>query len=127
VEDEKSASVGSTEIAARARQLRHTITPAEAQLWAKLRDRICAGFKFRRLVAIGPFIVDFVCFEVKLIVEVDGSSHEATVGYDGHRTKQLELQGYSVVRFTNEDVRDNLGGVWEEIRELCGNRATRIT
>ena len=83
---------------------------------------MCAGLKFRRQAAIGQYIVDFVCYEVKVIVELDGTSQDASALYDADRTKWFEQQAYKVIRFTNEDVRDNLEGVWERIRVLCENR-----
>ena len=88
---------------ARARALRASEAPAEAKLWAMLRGRRLRA-KFRRQQPIGTFIVDFFCAEARLIVEVDGPSHETRGAYDARRTAWLEGQGYRVVRLTNEQV-----------------------
>jgi very-short-patch-repair endonuclease len=84
-----------------ARELRRESTPHERLLWAYLRDRRFAKFKFRRQVPIGPFVVDFVCFEARLIVELDGSQHADDELYDGRRGTELERRGFRVLRFWN--------------------------
>ena len=122
VNDNNTTMSNAKNAIARSRQLRHTTTPTESVLLEKLRSRGCGGFKFRRQVAIGPFVVDFVCYETKLIVELDGESHDACVDFDGERTMWLQERGFNVVRFTNEDVREHLEGVWESIRALCMRR-----
>ncbi len=90
---------------ARARALRAAEAPAETKLWALLRGRRLRA-KFRRQQPIGPFIADFYCAEARLVVEVDGPSHDGQGGYDERRTKWLEGQGYRVVRLTNEAVHE---------------------
>ena len=85
-----------------AKPLRANMTEAERKLWFRLRDRRLGGHKFRRQVIIDPFIVDFLCVERKLIVEVDGSQHGDEA--DAKRTAFLERQGYRVIRFWNNDV-----------------------
>jgi very-short-patch-repair endonuclease len=104
----------------RARLLRQNGTEAEHALWRCLRDRALAGSKFRRQVPLGPFIADFVCFERKLIVEVDGGQHAdgTPARRDAARTAWLEAQGYRVVRFWNNDVLSNPDGVLEALRGL---------
>lgn len=99
----------------RARTLRREQTDAERKLWWALRARRLEGFKFKRQVPIGRYIADFMCFECKLIVELDGSQHLAQVAYDEARTRWLEAQGYRVVRFWNVDVLLNTDRVMEEI------------
>ena len=94
----------------RARRLRRDSTEAERRLWKHLRDRQVAGAKFRRQVPIGPYVVDFVCFEAKLIVEVDGGQHAAP-GVDIARTTLLKTEGYRVLRVWNSDVFENIDGV----------------
>jgi very-short-patch-repair endonuclease len=89
-------------------------TPAERRLWSMLRDRRMPVFKFRRQFVIAPYIVDFVCFERRLIIEADGSQH-AESEYDGRRDKFLDVQGFSVLRFWNSDVLENASGVFEAI------------
>jgi very-short-patch-repair endonuclease len=88
----------------RTRRLRKHLTEAERRLWQKLKRRQLASMKFRRQQPIGAFVVDFVCFERRLIVEVDGGQHAEQVPYDEHRTRWLEAQGYRVLRFWNNEV-----------------------
>ena len=88
----------------RARTLRREQTPAEMRLWGHLRARRLQGFKFRRQVTIGPYIVDFLCHEARLIVEVDGSQHQARGSYDLQRTRYLERCGFHVLRYWNNEV-----------------------
>ncbi|MBL8147419.1 MAG: endonuclease domain-containing protein [Anaerolineae bacterium] len=87
-----------------ARQMRHEPTAAEDALWQRLRNRQVGGAKFRRQYAIEYFIVDFVCMEQRLIVEVDGSVHDLQAEYDADRQAVLESKGFRVLRFTNDDV-----------------------
>ncbi len=88
----------------RARNLRVTGTDAERRLWAHLRDRRLANCKFRRQQLIGRYIVDFVCFEARIVVEADGSQHQDQAAYDSTRTEYLASRGYRVLRFWNNDV-----------------------
>lgn len=88
----------------RAKQLRKTFTDAERSLWQKLRNRELAGWKFRRQHSIGPFIVDFVCIEKKLILEVDGGQHAENTDSDAKREEFLKENGYKVLRFWNNTV-----------------------
>jgi len=97
---------------ARARALRAAETPAETKLWAMLRGRHLR-VKFRRQQPIGPFIVDFFCAEARLVVELDGPSHDGRRGYDERRTKWLEGQGYRVVRLANEAVHERPEEVYQ--------------
>jgi very-short-patch-repair endonuclease len=94
-----------------ARQLRHELTPAERKLWATLRGDQLNGASFRRQHAIGPYIADFCSIKAKLIIELDGSQHLEQEEYDAERTKYLEAQGYTVIRFWNNEVLNNLDGV----------------
>lgn len=102
-----------------ARQLRRNQTDAEQVLWSKLRNTQLEGIKFRRQQPIGDYIVDFVSFEKKLIIEIDGGQHNEnqTIENDKFRTKWLNSQGYRVIRFWNHDVLLNIDGVLEVIRE----------
>jgi adenine-specific DNA-methyltransferase len=99
----------------RARELRTELTDVERRLWFRLRDRRLFGWKFRRQVPIGPFIVDFACAEHRLIIELDGGQHTETVDEDDRRTTYIEKRGWRVVRFWNSDVIENLDGVLEAI------------
>lgn len=100
---------------ARARLLRRRMTDAERRLWSKLRLRQVDGLRFRRQAPVGPYIVDFICLETKLIVEVDGGQHAADKEKDDERTTWLEAEGYRVVRFWNNDVLSNTEGVVQMI------------
>jgi very-short-patch-repair endonuclease len=80
-----------------------------------LRAARLNGLKFRRQQPIGDYIVDFVCFERKLIVEVDGSQHLDVIARDDARTAWLESLGFTVLRFWNDDVLRDTGGVVREI------------
>ena len=87
-----------------ARNLRKNPTEAEQALWKHLRMRKVSGHKFRRQQPIGYYIVDFVSFERRLIIELDGGQHSQQVAYDSKRTAWLEAQGYLVLRFWNNQV-----------------------
>jgi very-short-patch-repair endonuclease len=105
-----------------ARDLRRRQTDAEHRLWARLRDRRLLGVKFSRQVPIGPYIVDFCCRELKLIVELDGGQHAIQGAYDAERTAFLERLGHSVLRFWDNDVLRNTEGVLIRIVEALATR-----
>ena len=92
------------------------MTDAERKLWRGLRSR-GAHFKFRRQVPLGPHVVDFVCFEYKIIVEVDGGQHSENRG-DKVRDRYFMDRGYRVLRFWNNEVLSNIEGVLTRIAEL---------
>ncbi|MFT3880493.1 MAG: endonuclease domain-containing protein [Gemmatales bacterium] len=98
----------------RARELRKAMTDTERFVWAKLRSRRFAGYKFRRQKPIGSYIVDFVCAEYQLIIELDGGQHVERTAYDNHRTEQLERLGYRVLRFWNHIVLTD----WDMVEEV---------
>ena len=89
---------------------RTRMTDAERKLWFALRDRRFSGFKFRRQVPIDRFIADFICFEARLVVEVDGGQHADSVR-DQQRDRWFAANGFRVVRFWNNEVLSNLEGV----------------
>src|SRR5580658_6614091 len=95
----------------RARTLRRGMTVAENSLWQILRSRQIDGHKFRRQVPFGPSIVDFVCHEARLIVEVDGGQHDAFLFKEVERTRFLQNQGYRVLRFWNHEILENPEGM----------------
>jgi very-short-patch-repair endonuclease len=99
-------------------QMRHEPTPAEEQLWQRLRNRRTFNVKFRRQHAIERFIVDFYCAEAHLIIEVDGSIHEYTQEHDALRQTFLESLGLRVLRFTNDEVLLGTNAVLERIGEV---------
>ena len=88
----------------RARMLRKNMTDAERLLWRYLRNRELGGYKFRRQKPIGSYIVDFVCLEKKIVVEVDGGQHAKQVEADEERSEYLEEKGFQVLRFWNNEV-----------------------
>jgi very-short-patch-repair endonuclease len=110
-------------ILARAREMRHPQTAAEATLWRALRNRR-VGFKFRRQHPIDRFIVDLYCAEAKLLIEIDGKSHlePNQAEYDTARTEYLEELGYKVIRFANDDVRHNCDVVIATIVQAVESR-----
>lgn len=99
-----------------ARGLRRNQTDAEQRLWFALRDRRLDGAKFRRQVPVDGYIVDFLCKEAKLVVELDGGQHADQTSEDAARTARLEILGYRVIRFWNNDIHGDLPGVLEIIR-----------
>ena len=97
----------------RARSMRKNMPMAERKLWAALRGRNCEGFRFNRQVEVGPYIVDFLCRERAVVVEVDGATHSETleIAYDTGRSAFLEAKGFAIFRCMNIDVYENLDGV----------------
>jgi very-short-patch-repair endonuclease len=108
----------------RARFLRREDTEAEARLWNALRDRRLGGWKWKRQVPRGPFIVDFLCTEAALVVELDGSQHQDRAEYDAKRTAYLNRLGLRVIRFENGAVLTNRDGVCVTILEACGGECS---
>ena len=101
------------------RKLRKQATPEEKKLWFLLQDRRLSGFKFRRQVWIDKYCADLCCYKSKLIIELDGASHNkpSSKVYDLERTKYLESQGFRVLRFWNRDMINKQKLVLEQIRE----------
>ena len=106
---------------AKARELRKQSTDAESALWNLLRNRQLTGYKFRRQAPVGRYIVDFLCFERKLVVELDGGQHQEQADYDAERSRILESRGFRVIRFWNSEVIEDtdalLGAILIELRE----------
>ena len=98
-----------------ARNLRQNLTDAECLLWSRLRRRQMAGFKFRRQHMIGSYICDFVCTEMRVVIELDGSQHLDQASYDANRDRFLRSQGYRVLRFWNGDVMNQTESIMETI------------
>jgi very-short-patch-repair endonuclease len=111
------------------RYLRKNMTVSEQRVWSHLRRRQVNGWKFRRQAPIGPYIVDFLCIAAKLVIELDGSTHdEHKFDYDEHRQAWLESQGYKVMRFSADyPDQDPIEGVVEtiylELNERAGSSA----
>lgn len=99
-----------------AKILRIHQTEAEQRLWYHLRAHRFMDLKFKRQKPIGSYIVDFVCVERMLIIEIDGGQHSEQVEYDQRRDTWLRSQGYTVLRYWNNDVMQQLDGVLEQIR-----------
>ncbi|WP_312224886.1 endonuclease domain-containing protein [Stutzerimonas nitrititolerans] len=100
-----------------AKRLRNNLTDCERLLWRRLRNRQLSGCKFRRQHPFPPYVLDFYCAELRLVVELDGGQHYGDIGLekDRLRTDDLERQGLEVLRFSNLDVMQNLEGVLAEI------------
>ena len=102
-----------------AKNLRTNQTKAEAVLWNKLRAKQIEGIKFRRQQPIENFIVDFVNFEKRIIIEVDGGQHAEIKKQDLKRDQILTENGFKIIRFWNNDIFENIDGVMEIIRKEC--------
>jgi len=100
-----------------AKSLRSNQTEAEQRLWYHLRANRFMGLKFKRQKPIGNYIVDFVCLEQKLVIEVDGGQHAEQVAYDRQRDEWLRSQGFTVLRFWNNEVTQQLEGVLAQMRD----------
>jgi very-short-patch-repair endonuclease len=100
-----------------ARQMRKAPTAAEYKLWQRLRQRQIADAKFRRQFAIERFIVDFCCVPLRLIIEVDGPTHQYTQAEDAIRQACLEEAGFTVLRFSNLEVLNHIYAVLTRIEE----------
>ena len=107
----------------RARELRRAATPAERLLWQYLA-RSQLGVKFSRQMPVGPFYADFLCRERKLIVELDGFSHDVHPQRDLQRDGYLKQAGYQVLHFSNADVLGNVAGVISAISLMLGEGPT---
>lgn len=105
-----------------ARHLRKDQTPGEKVLWRRIRERRFHGFKFRRQVPIGPYIVDFLCVEKNLIVEIDGDCHyePGAQEQDEKREAYLRAQGFDVLRIGNRETIQELNTVLAKLRRILG-------
>lgn len=101
--------------------MRHTATDAESLMWQILRARHFMDLKFRHQHVIKPYIVDFYCHDIGLVIELDGSQHGTDDGieYDAERTKFLEALGLTVVRYWNHDVLGQTDVVLEDLWSMC--------
>ncbi len=112
-----------SQLLANAKRMRRVPTEAESLLWRQLRAGRLANYKFKRQQPIGHYIVDFVCFTQKLIIEVDGGQHTDLKARDESRTVWLQAQGFRVMRFWNHEVLQHRELVLEEIlRQLEGRK-----
>jgi very-short-patch-repair endonuclease len=106
----------------RAKALRKTSTRAEGLLWEQLRAKRFQGMKFVRQHPIGPYVVDFACRSLRLIIEVDGATHgtESELVHDAHRSAFLERLGYTILRISNDEVMNGMNEVLVLIAEAIG-------
>jgi very-short-patch-repair endonuclease len=95
----------------RAKFLRKNSTPAEIMLWKRISRKQLLGFQFSRQRPIGEYIVDFYCHKLKLVIEIDGISHNSKKEYDKARQEYLESLGLIVIRFSEKEARNNMDGV----------------
>ena len=102
-----------------ARHLRKRPTEAEQRLWNRLRDRQLEGLKFRRQQPMGRYVLDLVCYERGMVIEIDGGQHAMQKEKDEERDKWFIEQGFIVLRYWNNDVLTNIEGVLEDIRKHC--------
>jgi len=112
-----------------ARALRRNSTDAERILWSELRDHRLLGAAFRRQVPIDRYVVDFVCHAARLVIELDGGQHFSTEGEqrDASRSAVIEAKGFQILRFANNDVMTNRGGVVETIAAAVAARAPTLS
>ncbi len=129
-EDELPRTRVTFEMRQKAKGLRRFATKTEVLLWYELRDLKTDGFKFRRQSPIGPYIADFVCFDPRLVVEIDGDSHETSQGrrHDTNRDAYLNSLGFGVMRVDAPDVLDSAWHVAQRVKgyaERCRTNPTR--
>ncbi len=113
---------------ANAKRMRKSMTDAELKLWNELRAHRLEGLGFKRQMPIGNYIVDFACPEHRLVIEVDGSQHaeDQVIRYDEKRSGYLEAQGWQVLRFWNDDVLKDIGGVCQHILAVLKERGVKF-
>jgi very-short-patch-repair endonuclease len=111
-----------TKTGKRARELRNTMTGPEVILWSRLKTLRSEGFHIRRQAPFRGYVLDFVCFDRKLVIEVDGGQHgeDDRAARDAVRDAVLQREGFQVLRFWNRSVRENLEGVMYSIRDALG-------
>jgi very-short-patch-repair endonuclease len=107
-----------------AKTLRVNLTPAERRLWAVLRAGRLQGLKFKRQVPLDGYVLDFVCYEAKLIVEADGGQHSDAEG-DRVRDAHFAAEGYLTLRFWNNDTMERIDSVATRIGEVAGERVSQ--
>lgn len=118
---ERDTERGSNKLLHHAKSMRSQASDTERLLWKHLRAHRFHGYKFRRQVVIEPFIVDFVCFEAKLIIEADGGQHMEQKVYDMQRTNKLESMGFRVIRFWNHEILSGIDDVLAVILKALMN------
>ena len=109
-----------SELLRNAKELRKNPTEAEKRLWYYLSSDSLKSFRFRRQHPIDHYIVDFVCLKQKLVIELDGGQHALNQEYDAKRTDYLEKKGFHVIRFWNNEIVENMEGVYFKILQVLG-------
>jgi very-short-patch-repair endonuclease len=104
-----------------ARKMRADMTETEKILWAKLSSKKIDGLRFRKQYPIGRYITDFYCHSLKLVVEIDGGIHSAQKEYDKNRDEYLSALGFTILRFTDEQIKENIADVLAIIRNNIKN------
>ncbi len=129
MDDDKPPWTVSPKLRSNARALRQNSTNAERILWSELRGHRLRGAGFRRQVPIDRYIVDFVCHAAHLVIDLDGGQHFSTEGEqrDAARSAVIEAKGFQILRFANNDVMTNRGGVLETIAAAIAARAPTLT
>jgi very-short-patch-repair endonuclease len=107
-----------------ARMLRKNMTLAEILLWQQIKGKKLLGYDFHRQKPIDDYVVDFYCPQLKLVLEIDGDSHDGKEEADRVRQTKLESNGLTVLRFWDADVKDNVDGITEQLREWIESRIT---
>ena len=104
------------------------MTPSERMLWKHISDKQLDGWRFRRQHGFGPYVLDFYCSVLKLCIEVDGEIHQRTdvVEKDKERTSFLESNGIKVIRFTNDEIENDISDVLERIRRFINNNSFNL-
>ena len=110
------------------RLLRHDMTPSERMLWKHISYKQLDGWRFRRQHGFGPYVLDFYCPVLKLCIEVDGEIHQRTDVFekDIERTSFLESNGIKVIRFTNDEIENDISDVLERIRRFINNNSFNL-
>lgn len=103
-----------------ARHLRKNMTPQERKLWELIKNKQFHGYRFLRQFVIGKYIVDFICHQTMIIIELDGGQHNEyqNIINDKERTHYLENKGYKIFRFWNNDIDNNIEGVYQKLEEI---------
>jgi very-short-patch-repair endonuclease len=108
--------------------LRKQMTEAESLLWSKIKNKQLVNYKFRRQYGIGPFIVDFYCPKLKLVIEIDGGQHNKleNIEYDNSRTEYFKSMNIIVIRYWNNEVLSSIEGVYDDILNKIRSREKDI-
>ena len=108
--------------------MRENMTYAEEAVWKLLKSKNMLGLRFKPQHPIDIFIADFYCHQLKLVIEIDGGIHKSKEQkeYDIGRTAELEHWGIKVIRFTNEEVENNINQIQNEIEQICAERRSEL-